>query len=304
MLIKKKKILVLMSTYNGEKYLKEQIDSLLSQENVDLNILVRDDGSSDSTLSILKDYSNKGLLTWYCGENLRSAKSFMDLIQRASNADYYAFCDQDDVWNPDKLYMAISKLEKFKEKDCSVLYCSNYQLVDEQLNNLSDNNHVSTTTFNAALVSSCATGCTIVFNYELLKILKKFNPTNIVMHDDWAHKVCLSVGGIVIYDSNKMLKYRQHDNNVDGGQHSFKQRLQGILRRIIYKDCIRSKQIQDILIGYYEQMSNENYEMAYMVANYKKNIRLRIKLLFSKTVITPFNKLNRGFKVAILLGYF
>lgn len=304
MLIKRKKVLVLMSTYNGEKYLNEQINSLLRQEAVDLEILVRDDGSSDSTLSILKDYSKNDLLTWYNGANLRSAKSFMDLINNAYEADYYAFCDQDDIWNSNKLYIAISELEKVKEKDLPALYCSNYQLVDEKLNNLPDNSHVSTTTFNAALVSSCATGCTVVFNYQLLKILQKYNPENIVMHDDWAHKVCLAVNGIVIYDSGKMLKYRQHGNNVDGGQHSVKKRLQGIVKRIIKKDCIRSKQIQELLNGYSEQMSLENYEMAYLVANYKKNINLRIKLLFSHTVITPFNRLNRGFKVAVLLGYF
>ena len=78
-----KKVLVLLSTYNGEKYLKEQIDSVLAQKNTDVSILVRDDGSTDKTLEILEKYKKDGKLEWYTGKNLKPAKSFLNLVRCA-----------------------------------------------------------------------------------------------------------------------------------------------------------------------------------------------------------------------------
>ena len=91
------KICILLSAYNGEKYIEEQLESLVGQQEVAADILVRDDGSSDKTHEILDKWQNKGLLKWYKGENLGFAKSFMDLVQRAGDYEYYAFCDQDDI---------------------------------------------------------------------------------------------------------------------------------------------------------------------------------------------------------------
>lgn len=297
-------VTVLMSTYNGEKYLIEQIESLLNQKKVKLHILVRDDGSTDNTLKILNTYQEKGCLVWYTGENLRSAKSFMDLIMNAPESEYYAFCDQDDVWNEDKLYRATKILGK-NNKIEPRLYCSNYQLVNEQLEQLPDNGHVSTTTFNAALVSSCCTGCTVVFNNYLKKILQKKIPQVIVMHDDWAHKVCLAVGGTVYYDTCKTLMYRQHKNNVDGGLHDFKSRINKIITRIVSKDRLRSKQIEELLEIYKNMMPMENRRLAEKIAGYyEKNMFERMKIILDKQIGTPYKKKNRGFRMAIMLKYY
>lgn len=95
------KVLVLMATYIGEKYLQEQLDSLYSQQNVDVDILVRDDGSKDSTQKILEENSEKHDLIWYQGEHKNVQKGFFELMQKGAelNYKYYAFCDQDDVWD-------------------------------------------------------------------------------------------------------------------------------------------------------------------------------------------------------------
>ena len=106
-------ILVLMSTYNGEKYLKEQIDSILAQKNVEVTIQVRDDGSTDGTIRILEEYQKCGKLNWYSSTNMGPAKSFLDLVYNAPlKYDYYAFCDQDDYWKEDKLYKAIETVSE------------------------------------------------------------------------------------------------------------------------------------------------------------------------------------------------
>ena len=107
-----KKVCVLMSTYNGEKYLKEQIDSILKQKGVKVNLLVRDDGSTDNTLSLLEEYKKKGLLDYCCGSNMKPARSFMELLSIAPDSDYYAFSDQDDYWEHDKLFNAVKNTEK------------------------------------------------------------------------------------------------------------------------------------------------------------------------------------------------
>ena len=91
-----KEITVLMSTYNGEMFIREQIDSILNSKDVELQLLVRDDGSSDQTIPILKSYQTKKKLSFYQGHNVRPAKSFMELLCKAPSSKYYAFSDQDD----------------------------------------------------------------------------------------------------------------------------------------------------------------------------------------------------------------
>ena len=99
-------VIVLLSTYNGERFLREQIDSILNQEGIDVNLIVRDDGSKDSTLDILEEYKKEGKLKYYTGENKRTAQSFMDLIYTAPEAEFYALDSccclsayQRQVWN-------------------------------------------------------------------------------------------------------------------------------------------------------------------------------------------------------------
>ena len=123
-----KKVQVLLSTYNGEKYLKEQLDSIIAQKGVDVHILARDDGSKDDTIKILEGYENIDIIK---GSNIGVCKSFFELINKSGEYDYYSFADQDDVWDCDKLVIAINKLEKCNSKPA--VYASNTRLVDANL---------------------------------------------------------------------------------------------------------------------------------------------------------------------------
>lgn len=108
---------VLMSTYNGAKYIREQIDSILNQKDVNVELLIRDDGSSDNTAEICKEYQKKNTnIRFYQGENIGVGKSFMELLKKAPEADYYSFSDQDDVWLEDKLSRAVKMI---KIAECS-----------------------------------------------------------------------------------------------------------------------------------------------------------------------------------------
>ena len=171
-----KKVAVLMSTYNGEKYLDEQIESLITQVGVDVKILIRDDGSSDNTIHLLKKWEKKGVLEWYSGENIKPALSFMELVKRVPKADYYAFCDQDDVWDNDKLKIASEMIGKYGETK-PTLYFSNTRLVNSDLTPIkTTTTHNPKITLGSALIINPATGCTVVFNHALIGVIhiKKF----------------------------------------------------------------------------------------------------------------------------------
>ena len=108
------KILVMMSTYNGEKYIREQIDSILHQKDVKVDIVVRDDGSKDNTQNILKNYSSKYKnIKWSQGDNVGPCKSFLELLYSSGEYEYYAFADQDDYWYPNKLKAATEKMKNY-----------------------------------------------------------------------------------------------------------------------------------------------------------------------------------------------
>jgi len=133
-----KKVNVLLSAYNGEKYIKEQIDSILAQSWENIDIYVRDDGSSDGTAAILKEYESAGKIKLELGKNVGFIKSFFWLVVNSGDADYYAYSDQDDSWNSDKIKMAVEKLEEevSSEDMCKlpVLYFSNYDFYDDDMN--------------------------------------------------------------------------------------------------------------------------------------------------------------------------
>lgn len=209
------KICVLMSTYNGAKYLRDQIDSILNQKGVKVELIVRDDGSCDETIDILNEYSRNGALRFYKGNNLGPAQSFMDLVMNAPDASYYAFADQDDVWDDDKLLVGVQSLEKYDKEPA--LYYSNLRIVDKNLKLFRyahDKPAVDVNKFSSLLVNYC-TGCTEVFNLNLMKILKKGKIDYLCMHDWWVYIVC-SFFGKIVYDNTPHISYRQHGSNVVG----------------------------------------------------------------------------------------
>lgn len=298
------KVLVLMSTYNGEKYLREQIDSVLEQIEVEVSLFVRDDGSKDGTIAILEEYKRKGALNWYQGTNLGAAKSFMDLIRRSDNSPYYAFCDQDDVWDKDKLATAVRTLKNQNLNDIPLMYCSKTQLVDEYLNNLSSEmNDKFFFTFEESLIRNSATGCTVVFNHELISYIRKYNPTYVSMHDSWIYRVCLAVDGKVVFDPTPHIKYRQHGNNVVGGRKSFyktyKRRFLTLLGRKKWDRLLTAEQI---LQGYKDDMPEKHVQLLDTLINYKKSFKFKLQLITNKNMRSYNLDARICFIVSILLN--
>ncbi|PIO78239.1 glycosyltransferase [Streptococcus parauberis] len=215
-----KRIAVAMSTYNGEKYLTEQIESVLSQSNVDITLFIRDDMSSDKTKILLETFRNKVIIIDNQKTNLGVGNSFMDLLYAiGSDFDYYAFCDQDDVWLSNKVESAVEVLTGLSGPQ---LYCSNQTVVNEQLKPIrTRHNYKINTSYLQIVNNNKITGCTMLWNQELQKILiepshrpKKELLQNRI-HDVWVSLVASLVGQIH-YDTNSYILYRQHENNVVG----------------------------------------------------------------------------------------
>lgn len=252
-------VVVLMSTYNGENYLQEQVDSILGQVGVEVYLIVRDDGSKDRTKEILNSYRFLENVEIIDGSNIGASRSFFELIQVAKFADYYAFADQDDVWDSDKLSIAVNKVKNYSNAPC--VYSSNTRLVDKYLNLIKKENDNPLTTLESALIKNYCTGCTVVFNNELMKQLKYYQPEYAVMHDWWVNIVALSLGGKSIYDVEAHMNYRQHGKNVSGAELSYLNKC--INRALKFKNVRYRRDImaKEILRNYEERISPRNKEI-------------------------------------------
>lgn len=214
------KIKVLLSAYNGEQYIREQIDSILNQTYKDVELLVRDDGSSDKTVEILREYEQKGLIRLEQGENVGFIKSFFRLIEQAGDADYYFFSDQDDVWFPEKVAMAVEKLEGV-DTSIPVLYFSNYDFYDGNMQFIAHHEAKGhKLSFRNSLVDCVPLGFNSCFNKKAREITVAHMPQHSEGHDWWMYMLCSGLG-MVIYDERPTVKYRRHNANVSGAETSF-----------------------------------------------------------------------------------
>lgn len=221
---------ILLPTYNGEKFLSAQIDSLLHQTYSDWRLIIKDDLSSDSTLSLVNEYKDKypDKIVVLGNQSLKKGVigSFENLLE-VSAAHYVAFCDQDDVWNSDKLLLQVKKmreLEAIHGESMPILIHTDLSVVDDRLEMISESlwkhQHISPEKMSALrrlLVQNCVTGCTVLINRPLAKLALPF-PEDVIMHDWWMALIAVSEG--VLCDMRATtVKYRQHDNNDTGAKH-------------------------------------------------------------------------------------
>ena len=272
------KVLVLMSTYNGERYLREQIDSILGQQGVEVSLLVRDDGSSDATLTILDEYKTSGQLDYYCGSNLGPARSFMHLLQNAPASDYYAFSDQDDKWMDDKLLSATAALEGHESEPA--LYFSQTQLVDAELNKIPSVIIRPKLTFGESLIYKFIGGCTMVMNHRLREAVAGFMPEIMPMHDIWIYSIALGIGAFVHFDSRPHILYRQHgDNTVGLGQGAAYEWKKRFRRFTAAKNDERYLQARELSNGYHDKLTAPNAALLTLFLEGKTSVAKRFRML-------------------------
>lgn len=243
------KVAILLCTYHGQRYLADQLDSFAAQSYPNWEVLASDDGSQDNTHSILETYRNKwgrDRLSIHFGLARGFAANFLSLTCRSSiKADYYAYSDQDDVWETDKLQRAMNWLLTIP-KDIPALYCSRTRLVDVHNRDIGLSPLFNKPpSFSNALMQNVGGGNTMVFNNAARTLLCEAGAdADVVTHDWWAY-LLVSGCGKVFYDTRPTLRYRQHEGNILGVNTGW---------------AARFKRIRMLFQGHYRAWNDRNIE--------------------------------------------
>lgn len=305
------KVQILMSTYNGGQYIRTQLDSIIAQNIENKSLLIRDDGSTDDTVSIIHEYQK--IYSWIVlqeGKNIGVQKSFFELISLSDeSADFVAFADQDDQWLPLKLCTAVDCLKTFSEKE-PALYCSDKLIVGKNLEDIdvTVSRVVRKAAFGNALVQNICTGCTAVINKSLLLLLKQnmpVNPEAVIMHDWWIYLVA-SCFGKVYYDSNAYIKYRQHGNNTAGAMLNrnalWKYRLSQLLkpRGCIYRQIEAFKETFFVVLN--ERLMQNEMDAIEKILRTEGSIDNRMRLVLDFTFFRQKFEDDLAFRLIVLVG--
>jgi glycosyltransferase involved in cell wall biosynthesis len=302
------KVAVLLTTYNGQQFLREQLDSIASQSHTNWTVYASDDGSTDKTLEILQSYR----LSWgeqrlivLPGPRLGFAKNFMSLVANQEiQANYYAFCDQDDLWFPDKLERALEALRRVAPITPSV-YCSRTRLVDEggQVIGLSPV-YKRTPSFRNALVHSIAGANTMVLNEEARRLLMKVPAEAAVVSHDWlTYLLVTGCAGEVVYDPEPTLDYRQHGRNVVGSNNSLRGRLTRALRMCAGTFKTWNQQNLDTLIQFLPLLTPQSRStlLCFKLAREERCVA-RVRMLMRGRIHHQTLLGNAGLLTAAVLG--
>ena len=294
---------IIMATYNGSKYIEQQIDSIISQTYTNWRLYIRDDGSTDNTVEIikryLKKYKNKIILIEDEKKGLGSKMNFAELMKYVES-DYCMFADQDDFWLEDKVEVSLKKMKELENKliDKPILVHSDLKVVDENLNIINEsffkyqNINPEHNKLNNLFVWNTVTGCTAMLNRELIRLCKNI-PENCVMHDWWIALVASSMGMIYTIRDQTIL-YRQHSNNTLGAVgYEKKINISRVLDKIkngkytnYFNDIF--KQVESFYLQYNNVLPKYNKELT------EKFIKLKKQNLLQRKISVIKNNFNTG----------
>ena len=229
-----KKTQILLSTYNGEEHLREQLDSLLSLDGAEsITLLIRDDGSTDKTRVILAEYEKNERIRVLYGENVGLNASMQILFNEAdSTCSYYAYADQDDVWLKSKLSRAVHILDE-GDNTLPTLYAARSYLTDASGNIIGQTRLLKhTPCFSNAMVQNVCIGHTQVYNRAMLDLLRTHYHKDVFVIDHWAYLLACALGRVV-FDNALVALYRQHGKNTIGYAHNLRTALRNRLRRAL-----------------------------------------------------------------------
>lgn len=209
---------ILLATYNGEKYIKQQLDSILNQTYSNIRILINDDASTDGTIDILKEYEEKDsrIQVQYNDKNLGFIKNFENLLNRVES-NYYMLSDQDDYWMPEKVEKS---LKKIIDENADLVF-TDLEAVDDNLQTITPSvvqymgfkkNIDKHKDYKLIFLRNCITGCTIISRKELISKIIPIPEKKPMVHDWWMGLMIIQSGKISFLDE-PTIKYRQHGDN-------------------------------------------------------------------------------------------
>lgn len=294
---KVKMVHILLSTYNGEKYIREQLESIFAQTYRDICLYIRDDGSTDSTVEQIEQYLTEfpeyaSRTQWIPNENhenLGYMQSFWKLLESAPGADYYAFCDQDDVWLPQKVEYGVKALEKEQAVDFPLLYFSNFYQCNEDFSEKKEGMvYNGSIKFENVLFYTPAFGFTIVINEKLRQmVLGDFDHTGLP-HDGWVQKTAVAFGKIIC-DPECTAYYRRHESAVTANNASKASLIKNWLQNEILGNSMR--ETHDVLEKFYQvygaKMKAADRELLELYATRSKKASVWWKRVCFREMLRP-----------------
>ena len=298
-----------MSTYNGEKYLAEQIDSILAQKDVHVELFIRDDGSSDSTRDIITKFAEKhNNIHANFGSNIGWVKSFITALASAPGYDYYAFSDQDDVWKPEKLSVAtsaIKNVEALRGRNVPVMWHSSLSFTDENMNVLFVKRMDKTIcTLESCLTRLQGAGLAMVFNARVRELVGRVDAIGYyhTSHDLMAMEVTYAFGGTVIFSQETYVLYRQHSNNVMHTPVTFFAQFKREIRRFRNIKGEIANHANGLLKTFGNELTPSVRKTLTIVAEHKHNFLYRMIIVFSPKFRTGDIRRTLIGKIRALLG--
>ena len=306
------KIAILMATFNGERFLKEQIDSILNQTYQEFVLYIRDDNSTDNTNIIIKEYMEKypDKIVEVNDDKIAkgACKNFMFLLEyvyKLKKHDVFMFADQDDFWLADKVDCTINEYNKVEDKEQPILIHTDLNVVDSKLNLINksfleySNLNGNYNKFNNYLIQNNVTGCTTLINKNLVDLIK-FDIKDIRMHD-WYLALLASAFGKVIFVDKPTIKYRQHGNNVLGAKRI--RGIKGIYNKLVKNNTIKEdldkvfEQAYSFKVNHYDMLSEQNKDTLDNFCKIKKANKL------NKIKIINKNKFYKQWKIRLIAEF-
>lgn len=271
-----KEILIMMATYNGEKYIREQLESIFAQTYTNFDLLISDDGSNDNTINIIHDYQSKyGNIILISNTQVHGAlHNFSNLIKYSKQIqkyNYYMFSDQDDVWKKEKVDYSLKEISKFKTNKPILLYTSK-QYVDQKLINMNWNIPNENIIDLSLLFQNRTFGCTYIFNNSLYDKLEWNISPSFINYDHYVAIQAFLFGSIYFYNYKTIL-YRQHGDNVSGAvRRSFFERIN--IRKKYAKVIDLFKFLLEYAMKNYAELNNIDKTKIEMMNNKKNRISI------------------------------
>ena len=295
---------IILCTKNGEKFLQEQLDSLEAQTH-GFDLYINDDGSNDQTYKIIKNFQKRSKYQIHYTRNIYNSApmNFLKTLKKIERRyDLYFFCDQDDIWEKNKIEISKMELASLDQKIPS-LFCTS-TLIINQMSDVIDSSKIfkKEPCFSNALVQSIAGGNTMCFNHQTRDLLDKIiNLDSVVSHDWMAYILVSALGGKVIYSSDSLVKYRKHKKNLIGPNKSIKEMFSRIYK--LFQGQMREWTKKNLLILNEFKLPNKSQEILNQFENkaHNGNFFERVNFIVNSNVFRQTYLSNVALHFAIFL---
>ena len=300
-------VAVIMSVKNGEKYVAEQVDSILAQKDVHIDLFIRNNGSTDSTKEILQNYNDKyPNVHAHHEKDIGWIEGFLTELESVSGFEYYAFSDHDDVWMPQKLITAIKAIkqeESRRGKDTPIVWQCNCLVTDDKLNVTRKTiSHRRKRTIESMMLRINARGCVMVFNAKVRELVITHGHLS-GGHDTVAMLHMYAANGSALFDPEALIYYRQRGDNLAATPKTYAEMFRSELRNMRLLKGFGVSAANAVLQAYGDELDPAMKKNLMLVMQHKDSFLARLKIILSPTFSTGILRATILGKIKALIGW-